>query len=130
MSYAGNPNGQNQLWSRWTFTIRELGRLVLRQDVEYNAARYVRKLFGTAGAICVRRGKGHGRWVIEATVEGVAAHDPMLVDHVRLAFQRDFVAKGWGPMSVGTVEARVLAGSLQNGKPAEQLVSIPHIRLA
>jgi len=127
MSYAGNPNGQNQRWSKWLFTIYETGRSVPRKDVEYNVARWLRAGFGSVGTVRLRR-TATG-WEIKAIVEGAPAHDPGYVAQVRREFHTRFIEKGWGPLAFGEVSATVLAGSKQDGKPAEQWVSIPTIRL-
>ena len=50
-----NPNGQNQTWSRWIFTIYDGGRLIPHKDVEYNVARWLRAGFGSVGKTRVRR---------------------------------------------------------------------------
>lgn len=120
-----NPNGQNQLWSRWTFVVRECGKHVPRKDVEYNVAKWLRIGFGSVGSVRVRR-RGL-EWVIDFIAEGKPAHDPQYVAHVRREFEQRFVANGWGMGALGTVSARVIAGSLQDGRPSEQWVGIPAI---
>jgi hypothetical protein len=125
MSYAGNPNGQNQLWSHWTFDVFEAGRHVPRKDVEYNAAKWLRVGFGSAGEVrVVRTVRG---WRIEARVEGVPAHDPGYFASVRQQFSQRFVAVGWGPLAHSRVRVRVLAGDLQDGTPRPQWVTMPRI---
>jgi len=125
MSYAGNPNGQNQLWSHWTFDVFEAGRHVPRKDVEYNAAKWLRAGFGSAGEVrVVRTVRG---WRIEARVEGVPAHDPGYFASVRLQFLQRFVGQGWGIVATGTVRARVIAGDLQDGRPRSQWVAMPTV---
>lgn len=127
MIYAGNPNGQNQRWSRWIFDVYEVGRQVPKKDVEYNAARWIRLGFGSAGRIRVRlRPTG---WRIDCLIEGPPAHDPAYLLSVRQQFQVDFVAKGWGGLSWGTASARVVAGSLQDGTPPKQLIEMPSLLL-
>lgn len=122
-----NPNSQNQLWSRWTFRIRESGRHVPFEDVQHNAAQWLRAGFGSVGTARVRAAvRG---WQIDLLVEGKPAHDPKFVADVQRQFQRNFVAKGWGPLAIGTVRVEVLAGSKQDGRPAAQLVVIPRIEL-
>lgn len=122
-----DPNSQHQLWSYWTFTVREAGRTAPRADVELNAARWLRGGFGSVGEVKVTRAiEG---WRIEARVEGVPAHDPGYVASVRQQFQERFVAQGWGPLATSTVRARVLAGDVQDGNPRAQLVMLPTIRV-
>lgn len=124
MTYRGNPNGQNQRWSRWTFEVYEVGRHVPKREVEYNAAKWLRAGFGSAGKVRVNwivTG-----WRIDCLIEGPPAHDPGFVASVRREFM-GFVAKGWGPLSWCSVHTRVLAGSLGDGRPASQLVEMPSI---
>lgn len=119
-----DPNSAHQLWSQWIFTIREAGRRSPSYDeVQYNAARWLRAGFGAAGeARVIRTIFG---WRIEALVEGVPAHDPAYVASVKQSFQHKFVEKGWGPLASGTVTVKVLAGDVQDGKPRSQLVVLP-----
>ena len=120
-----NPNGQNQLWSKWIFDIRELSKRMPRADVELNAARWLRQGFGSAGAMRLLH-KRHG-WRIEAVVEGKPAHDPGYVMSVQLQF-REFVEKGWGRLgALGSVRVKVIAGSKQDGKPSEQWIEMPSV---
>jgi hypothetical protein len=125
--YSMNPNSQHQLWSRWEFDIDEVGRHVPRKDFEYNAARWIRAGFGTAGEIRVRQTiEG---WRIEVLVEGVPAHDPWYVASVRQQFRQRFVAQGWGPMAIGRVSVKVLAGDVQDGRPRAQLLTLPPLQV-
>lgn len=133
-----NPNSANQLWSRWTFEIDELGRHVPRADVELNALRWLRKGFGSAGRARLTeiqtypfpRGRRMGTtWRIDVLIEGKPAHDPAFVQSVATQFGRDFVSKGWGPLAQSRVTAEVLAGSKQDGKPPAQMIELPTIPL-
>ena len=126
MSYAGNPNGQNQLWSKWTFTVWEAGKRPARADVELNVARWLRKGFGSVSA--ARVSKTVLGWRFECLTEGRPAHDPEYVAAVRSGF-KDFVEKGWGVLASCKVNVKIMAGSKQDGKPAEQMVVMPHIDL-
>lgn len=120
-----NPNSQHQLWSRWTFSIFELGKRVPFADVRVNAARWLRKGFGSVGRAKVD--KTMTGYEITLEVEGVPAHDPAYVASVKDEFQRHFVEKGWNAMTVGTADVAILAGDAQDGKPASQLVVMPSI---
>jgi hypothetical protein len=123
-----DPNSQNQLWSRWTFTVLELGRHVPQPDVELNVARWLRQGFGSVGTVRVQATARGYR--IEVLVEGRPAHDQAFVALVREQFRRHFVEKGWGPVgAVGFVSARVVAGDKQDGRPRDQLVILPSIPL-
>lgn len=127
-AWAGDPNSANQRWSRWTFKI-DSPRRVAKADVVYNVAAWLRMLFRTdaARARADRKPLGVGdRWVILCEVEGVAVHDPGVVENVREQF-RIFVSKGFGPLAACSVEAKLLAGDAEAGDPAEQLVVMPAI---
>jgi hypothetical protein len=105
-----------------------MARHVQRADVELNIARWLRKGFGSAGEVSVTR-TSFG-WRIRFHVEGVPAHDPEYVKNVTQQFRSNFVVSGWGSLGAyGTVSARVLAGSLEEGAPAEQWVMIPTVSL-
>ena len=122
-----DPNSHHQLWSRWEFTIIESGKHPPLAEVKNAAARWFRTGFGTAGRFRIE--ERVRTWVITLEVEGAPAHDPDYVAAVSLQFQRDFVEKGWGQLAVGVVEAKVIAGDRQNGKPRDQLVVMPRIDL-
>lgn len=117
-----DPNSQHQIWSHWTFRVREAGRHVTRVDVEYNVARWLKKGFGSVGEVRVQ-GTRRG-WLIQALVEGVPAHDQAFVADVRKQFQKNFIERGWGPMAYGFVWVRVVAGDTQDGGLRDQLVVI------
>ena len=120
-----DPNSANQLWSKWTFKVYEVGKHVQRADVEYNAAKWLVKGFGSAGRVIVKQ-MVFG-WDIECLIEGPPAHDPAFVAKVRQQFWRDFVEKGWNGLSWGSVNVRVMAGDLQEGKPRPQMIEMPFL---
>lgn len=122
-----DPNSQHQLWSSWTFRV-ETSRTVPLEEVKLNAARWLRKGFGSVGQARVLE-RLEGRqvvYVIEARVEGAPAHDPGYVASVERGFTR-FVDQGFGPLARGTVAVQVLAGDQQDGKAASKLVVLPGI---
>lgn len=122
-----DPNSQHQMWSRWIFTVREAGRHAPFEDVKSNAARWARLGFGSVGRIrVVENLQG---FVITVEVEGPPAHDPQYVEKVKLEFQQNFVNKGWGNFATGTVKVKILAGDKQDGRPADQLIVLPRLRV-
>lgn len=122
-----DPNSQNQLWSKWLFQVIETGRQVPKADVQYNAARWLRMGFGSVGRVRVY-GVPRG-WRIEALVEGAPAHDPGYRENVRLEFIR-FVEQGWGMWALPKMwEPKIMAGSKQDGRPREQMIEVPSLRL-
>jgi hypothetical protein len=117
------------LWARWTFTIHDAGRLVSRAEIELNAARWLKKGFGTAGQCRVTRTLDG--WLIEALIEvgqGRPVYDPEYLASVKNAFAR-FVEKGFGMMAWGDVRVRVMAGDTQNGKPRAQMIVMPTLNI-
>ncbi len=125
---AMDPNSANQLWSRWTFTVRSTKYIPLR-EVQENVTRWLRQGFGSIGRARVTERRGpsvSNTWTIECEVEGVAAHDPGFVESVRLQFL-GFVEKGWGMLATGETEVRILAGDVEDGRPRDQLLVMPSI---
>lgn len=124
-----DPNSQHQMWSEWTFQIHEHGRHVPFLLVQTNIARWLRMLFGSVGRVRVVEvhSASGSHYVVTAQVEGRPAHDPALVANVRRQFAQNFVYKGWGPLAVSAVDARVLAGDMQDGTPRRQLVVMPSL---
>lgn len=121
-----NPNSQHQLWSEWTFDVFENGKHPSFTEVRDNVRKWLRKGFGSVGRVRVI--EKVRTWKIIAQFEGVPAHDPYYVDSVRQQFQKNFVEKGWGLLTVSSVEVKVLAGDIQDGQPSSQLVMMPVIR--
>lgn len=91
-------------------------------EVRDNAARWLAKGFGHAGQVRVT--EHVCCWRIECEVEGVPAHDPEYVRSVKKQFN-GFVSQGWGPLAIGVVAVKVLAGDTQDGTPRAQLIVMP-----
>jgi len=122
-----DPNSAGQLWAKWTFEVYEPGRHVQHAEVELNAARWLRRMFGSASTMrVVQTIRG---WRIELLSEGKPAHDPAFVESVKGQFQRSFVEKGWGPLALSKVSVKVMAGDKQDGKPREQMLIVPRLDL-
>jgi hypothetical protein len=118
-----NPNSQHQLWSHWTF--RVWGKYIPLDEIELNAANWLREGFGSVGQARVYEQASNGSMcvVIEANVEGVPANEPGYVESVRQGF-RVFVHRGWGPTVLCGMDVEVLAGDPGTGKSPSQLVVI------
>jgi len=114
MTYAGDPNTEHQVWSRWTFEVRECVRTVPHKEVELNAARWLRKGFGSVGKARVARTVTG--WRIEAIVEGAPVQEPAYVAHVAQEFQQRFVEPGFGTLATSKVKAELLAGEDPAGR--------------
>jgi hypothetical protein len=120
-----NPNSANQLWSRWTLTVTPAFVQVRSfEEVKVNVTRFVRKAFGSAGEMRITQTQRG--YVVDIRVEGHPVHDPTLVAYYTNAFDR-FFKSGFGPKTVVSVEAKLEAGSRQDGTPPDQLVMLPPI---
>ena len=120
-----DPNSRNQRWSAWVFDIREYGRHVPKNTVEYNAARYFRAGFGSVSQFRVRQ-RPTG-WRLELRTEGSPAHDPAYVESVRKDFALKFLAAGWGGLASFKMSVKILAGHSDDGRPALQWIGLPMI---
>lgn len=94
---------------------------MLRADVEYNFAKWLRLGFGSAGRVRVRQEPFS--WIVDCLVEGPPAHDPDYVEMVGHKF-REFVLKGWGPLAIGRATVKIMAGDVQDGRPRAQMIEL------
>jgi hypothetical protein len=116
-----NPNSGNQRWSKWTFTIRPGG--TKRPDfatVKANAARVGRKYFGAASAMKIDLSAG-GIVTIQVRTEGHPVHDPAYVATTTQLWER-WAIGGWGNGTRLECQAKLEAGSYQDGRPVDQLI--------
>lgn len=119
-----NPNSGHQRWSKWTFTIGPGGtKRPPFADVRANAARFGRKVFGSASQMRVRVWRD-GRVVIEVRTEGHPVHDPAYVASVRALWLR-WALVGWGVGTTLQLTTRLEAGSREDGTPPDQLILAP-----
>lgn len=128
-----NPNSQNQRWSKWTITIFPgWARRPTFEEVKLNAARFGRELYRSASEMRVQEvwtpdtGKTYR---IEVLTEGIDVHDPELVARVERQWLNDFAIKGFGPGTTLTCEAKLMAGSRQDGTPTDQLIIAPPVSI-
>lgn len=122
-----DPNSTHQVWSRWTFTVADLGAHPDYKSVKSNFARWARKGFGSVARAKVE--EKIDTWVMLVEAEGVPVQDPTYRTAVQLGFDR-FVEQGWGHLGIGKVDAELLAGENDSGKPRTQLVVMPIIAQA
>lgn len=123
-----DPNSRNQMWSRWTFAVAP-GRTLCRPsaNVRDNCARFGRKAFGTATEMKVAS-QPDGTWQVEVRTEGHPVHDPQYVAWMCAQWER-FFKGGFGAGTQVRCTARLEAGDRQDGRPADQLIILPTIRL-
>lgn len=138
------------MWSGWTFVIHaHPSKLPSVLDVVDNTRRYAARLFRTTmGQANVKllsdhrwlpgrlkalrnvwKGIGaHHYYVIEIVIEGAPVNDPAFIRRIRHEFEGVFVQKGFGPSArLVKMDARLLAGSPENGRPAAQLLVLPRV---
>jgi hypothetical protein len=120
-----DPNSGNQRWSRWRFVVEPGRRLPSAREVRDNWQRYIPKLFRTnVGRGKAERVKLKGRvfYALSAEVEGAPVHDPGYVSSVR----REMSEKGFGVGArLRDMDAALLAGDAEDGKPRAQLLVLP-----
>jgi len=122
-----NPNSQNQRWSKWVWfvvpgTIKARPFAVVRE----NCARFGRAIFGSASQMRIR----HTRrgYIIEVMTEGHPVHDPAYVKFMGENWSR-FFTEGFGNGTTTKMSAKLMAGSRQDGTPADQLLILPQISI-
>lgn len=120
-----DPNSQNQRWSKWTITVTG-GKHPSFAQVKVNAARFGRKVFGSPSQMRIHEFPAGPRWEIEVLTEGHPAHEPLYVESVRQLWIR-WGIEGFGLGAQVTVEARLVAGSRQDGSPPDQMLILPSL---
>lgn len=121
-----DPNSTHQLWSRWQFGIKaHASKRPNFVIVAENARVYFKKLFGVVGRARCDQQDLH--YLVTCEIEGPPAHDPDYVERVKQDFIERFMRQGFGPSArLERFEVMVLAGSKQDGQPADQLLVMPH----
>jgi hypothetical protein len=125
-----DPNSQHQLWSRWVFGVEASPRkLPDVKECAENARRFFAKGFkSTMGQVrCDQQGTYYC-FIVE--IEGPPVHDPEYRAEVKARFEEKFMRLGFGPSARLTrFHAGVLAGDKEDGRPPEQLLVMPTLRL-
>jgi hypothetical protein len=120
-----NPNSQNQMWSKWTFTVTQSKPTQVPFEVaKANLAKFGRRKFGSASQMHITQEGLH--WTVEVRTEGHPVHDPEFVSHMEQDW-RAFLWLGFGLQSDITCSVKLEAGSRQDGTPADQLIILPPI---
>jgi hypothetical protein len=125
--FSGNPNSKHQLWSRWTFGVQaDPSKLPAMQECAENFRRWAKAGFQSSA--------GRGRvdqpdvltYVFQVEIEGPPATDPEFREHVKRQFIAHFMFPGFGfSSSLVQFDVKILAGSRDDGTPADQLVVMP-----
>lgn len=130
-----NPNSANQRWSKWVFVVSPGGiKRPSFAEVKLNAARFARTRFGQSSAMkvaehCTSQGVlVLNVWEITVRSEGHPVHDPAYVNWMRCQWQ-SWAEKGFGPGTVVTLDAKLEAGSRQDGTPTDQMIMAEPLRI-
>ena len=132
-----DPNSKNQMWSRWTYTVYPMAlKRPNLATVKYNCAKFGKKVFQSASEMSVMCGlekakPGEKRrlfWEIDIRTEGHPVHDTAYVEYVHDLWRR-FFREGFGQQCEINCKAKLEAGDRQDGKPADQLIIIPTIKI-
>jgi hypothetical protein len=127
-----DPNSRNQRWSLWEY--RVYPDATKRPDyatVKTNCARFGRMVFGSASRMrlqCATDDRGRLYWEVAVLSEGHPVHDPSYVEWMHHAWS-EFLRVGFGPASQIHAHARLEAGDWQDGRPADQLIILPSLRI-
>lgn len=122
------PNSGNQRWSSWVFTITAGRKRPPLAVIQREFARWARAAFKTdVGEANVQITGRVYRCALH--IEGAPVHDPDYRESGRRDFFRKFVQPGFGPGATLEMEARLLAGSYQDGRPSAFLIVAPAIVL-
>ena len=118
-----NPNSQHQMWSKWTWQVRP-GRLLRRSyaEVQTNCARFGRKAFGAASQMRIHQTRDG--WAVECLTEGHPVNDESFRSYMAECWETFFI-RGFGIGTVVKMTVQRMAGSPENGKPADQLIMMP-----
>jgi len=127
-----DPNSAHQRWSFWEYRIfpDAVHRPALA-DVKLNAARFGRKIFGSASEmriICATDEYARVYWDIAVLSEGHPVHDTKYVEWVHGQWTR-FFKNGFGKHCEVRTHARLEAGDREDGKPADQLIILPPLKM-
>lgn len=94
-------------------------------EIKTNSARFLTKLLGTTtGQMGVEVERG--TLIIRVRAEGPPVHDSEYVKYIREQSTAFFVS-GFGPSTQVDVQAKLEAGSREDGRPSDQLLIMPSI---
>ena len=127
-----NPNSQHQQWSLWTFTVTpgDPRKNPSRKEMAYNCAKFGRQMFGSTGQMKVEQSKdGEGKfWTVWVRTEGHPVHDPQFRERMIEAWAK-FFRSGFGAGTHTHCQTKHEAGDQQDGKPPDQLLILPPLRV-
>jgi hypothetical protein len=121
-------NSANQTWSKWVWIVKPAVTFrPSRNEVVNKFATVGKKWFGSATEMRLRQKNKH--YIIEYLTEGHPVNDPTYVEFTRKSWQELF-EKLFGIGTVSKLTARIMAGSKQDGSPAEQMIILPTISVS
>lgn len=130
-----DPNSSHQTWGQWTFTLQVRGRPVdglFFETVRLQSAGFFRRLFGSAGQmrldarLLTVTAPRVSEWVVSVQAEGRPIMDPGYRAAVQGAVGA-FFDRGFNQPTHLHMEASLLAGKPEDGRPAAQWLMLPAI---
>lgn len=117
-------NSAHQRWSRWTWLVYPGRKVALPfEPIKLVLASYVRSQWGRAGQMRIVQQLDH--YLIQVRIEGPPVHDPAYVTAKAAEFEAFYTRQFGVGTRVVLSEAKMEAGSWQDGRPTEQLILIP-----
>lgn len=128
-----DPNSAHQLWSRWVIVIyaASASRWPSQMELSLNARKFARALWHTTtGRVSVLQTSNPTKGIcyrITCEVEGPTVHDAAYRAWAIKQWQAKFVDVGFGLGTRCEVDAALLAGDAQDGRPPTQVIVMPTV---
>lgn len=121
------PNSAHQLWSRWTFGVEaDPRKLPSFHECVDNFRAWVKIGFQSSAGRARLIQPSPTAYVFQVEIEGPPATDPEFREHVKRQFIAHFMFAGFGfSASLVQFDVKILAGSRDDGTPADQMVVMP-----
>jgi len=127
-----DPNSAHQRWSLWQYRVYpDQTHRPSFATVKANVARFARLTFGSTSEmriVCATDDQARLYWELSVRTEGHPVHDPRYVDWMHAQWRR-FLLNGFGSSCIIHPHARLEAGDRQDGRPADQLIILPTLRI-
>jgi hypothetical protein len=127
-----NPNSRHQRWSLWEYRVYpDQTQRPSYALVRENCARFGRLVFGSVSQMrlrCATDDRGRLYWEVAVLTEGHPSHETAYAEWMHAQW-RTFFQHGFGPSCEVQAHARLEAGDWQDGRPADQLIILPALKL-
>lgn len=124
-----NPNSEHQTWTKWKIKCRPGTRRTgvgSFAEVNANARRFARQMFGTSGAMNVQY--RDGIWIFEILVDAENSHDKQYVSTMSELWVQKFFVPGFGTGTHVDFDVKHMAGQRPSGPP-DQMIIIPPLTM-